>query len=297
MELEFVKINPAGNMTVIILTPLPRSTYADVARLIMAPGSLGAEQVGFSEVAERPGSMGRLHMMGGEFCGNASRAFGAFLALHSQTEQIPIEVSGHCGVLEIEVKFGPDGRPSWASSPVPLPKSVRTLPGFGGSARLIEFAGISHAVIWGETPSEGAYRRIAETHFADDCAAFGVMFVEGEADDALEAAGGEVQMVPIVGVRDSRSLVWEGSCASGSVAVACAVAHLRGGKMGDLKVKQPGGTLIARLEWSDGITGAEIGGPVLVVARGTVWLENSNTEGTRDEDNRNSRGHGLALEP
>ena len=48
---------------------------AELARQAMRPDSLGAEQAGFVSVEER-----RLRMAGGEFCVNATRAFGALLA-------------------------------------------------------------------------------------------------------------------------------------------------------------------------------------------------------------------------
>lgn len=47
MELQFVKFNPSGNTTVLILDPLSREQYPEIAAKIMADTCLSAEQVGF----------------------------------------------------------------------------------------------------------------------------------------------------------------------------------------------------------------------------------------------------------
>ncbi len=80
MELDFIKMNPCGNTTVLIRTSLPRARYGSIAAQIMQSTCLCAEQVGFIEPPQQEGALARLHMMGGEFCGNASRSFAAWLA-------------------------------------------------------------------------------------------------------------------------------------------------------------------------------------------------------------------------
>ena len=68
--LDFSKWSPGGNTTLFF-----PAAGLDAARQAMRPDSLGAEQAGFVAVDER-----RLRMAGGEFCVNATRAFGALLA-------------------------------------------------------------------------------------------------------------------------------------------------------------------------------------------------------------------------
>ena len=74
--LDFSKWSPGGNTTLFFpVAGLDAARQAELARQAMRPDSLGAEQAGFVSVEER-----RLRMAGGEFCVNATRAFGALLA-------------------------------------------------------------------------------------------------------------------------------------------------------------------------------------------------------------------------
>ena len=83
MKLQFVKLDPTGNTTILVSTPVPRADQPRVAELLMADENLCAEQVGFIEAPTLPGACARLQMAGGEFCGNDSMSLGALLALRS----------------------------------------------------------------------------------------------------------------------------------------------------------------------------------------------------------------------
>src|SRR3712207_235334 len=80
MKIEFVKINPVENMTILVKSSLPRLKYPILSQKMMRYSHLYAEQVGFMEGKH-------LQMMGGEFCGNASRSFAAYLAFCDETFQ------------------------------------------------------------------------------------------------------------------------------------------------------------------------------------------------------------------
>ena len=70
-------------------------------------------------------------------------------------------------------------------------------------------------------------------------------------------------MTPLVKVIDTNSLVWEGSCGSGSV--ACAVAQSEGMENGGFSCEyiQPAGVVRASVERRSGkVCGASIGGRV-----------------------------------
>ncbi|MCL2320286.1 MAG: hypothetical protein FWC45_09390, partial [Treponema sp.] len=80
--------DPAKNITVFILEPVetPAERRA-LAMAILADTRLRAEQVGFvtppSSGKAAPGTgapLWRLDMAGGEFCGNAARSFGLYVA-------------------------------------------------------------------------------------------------------------------------------------------------------------------------------------------------------------------------
>ena len=79
MELNILRADPAGNITVFVLDPVEKAQRAAIAEKIMAIPALKAEQVGYACTAE-DNVDGHMEMMGGEFCGNATRAYGMYIA-------------------------------------------------------------------------------------------------------------------------------------------------------------------------------------------------------------------------
>ena len=77
MRIKVRVADPAGNITVFVTTPVEREKYPAIARQLLAREELKGEQVGFIEKTDQ-GDF-RMEMMGGEFCGNASRSFGYLL--------------------------------------------------------------------------------------------------------------------------------------------------------------------------------------------------------------------------
>ena len=75
MELNILRADPAGNITVFVLDPVEKAQRAAIAEKIMAIPALKAEQVGYACTAEDDVD-GHMEMMGGEFCGNALRCAG-----------------------------------------------------------------------------------------------------------------------------------------------------------------------------------------------------------------------------
>ena len=84
MQLEFVKVNPVENMTVFILDEVEKSKHIEIAKKLMDYSNLYAEQVGFVEKmkSEDDNIAVRLQMMGGEFCGNATRSLAALFVYY-----------------------------------------------------------------------------------------------------------------------------------------------------------------------------------------------------------------------
>ena len=80
MELSFQLADPAGNVTLLVTTPVPREDYATLAARLLSIPELHAEQVGFLAPPQGEGVI-RLEMMGGEFCGNALRCAGLYYAV------------------------------------------------------------------------------------------------------------------------------------------------------------------------------------------------------------------------
>jgi histidine racemase len=278
LELNFVKINPSGNTTVLILDPLPRDLYVRVASKVMKATSLSAEQVGFIEPATIPGALGRLQMMGGEFCGNASRGFAAWLTDQRNPGirfgrgavkvSVPIELSGYNGLLKAAVVTDTSRKHTYTVTlSMPLPQWIRqrSSEDAGRPYTLVGFEGIVHAVLWNQSPSQGQFDSIrgeVEKELGEvDC--LGAMFYQEDIQF----------LTPVVYVRSVGSLVWESSCGSGSVAVAAALAAREKKSVEGLTLSQPGGIIQTRVTWRDQAMEASISGDVAIEAVGVVYIE------------------------
>ena len=246
MKLKIIRANPAGNITVFVLSAVPDGQRAEIAKAILAKRELAAEQVAF-----RTGE-NRIDMAGGEFCGNASRSFGMLLAaergLRGKAE-LAIEISGCDGLVRVSV----DTESSEASADMPLPKSVSERMVGNVHGTLVNLGGIAHFVTEEAQPELAFFRR-AESLFDEfpGVEAYGVIFLE---------KGGS-RIVPLIRVPAADSLVWEGSCGSGSV--ACAVARSVGieGEYAERYI-QPAGSIIASVIRRNGrIERARIGGRI-----------------------------------
>ena len=80
MKLEFAKLSPTRNMTLIVTSPVAREEQPAVAEKLMAYGSVFAEQVGFLEEPCLPGVRARLLMLFAQQ--TYEKAFLAVLFLH-----------------------------------------------------------------------------------------------------------------------------------------------------------------------------------------------------------------------
>jgi hypothetical protein len=80
---SFSKLIPGGNPTIILHEPaLSPAALAALSSRLMQPLHIGGEQVGalYCPDTDKPSSLPRLRMMGGEFCVNATRAAALLLA-------------------------------------------------------------------------------------------------------------------------------------------------------------------------------------------------------------------------
>ena len=250
MNISYTKIDPSGNITLIVDSFVPREDQSRFATLLMERDP-EAEQVGFLEVPEDPCCAVRLQMMGGEFCGNATRAYGMYIAQQKGgLSSVRLRVSGcdHAVTAQVDLKSGT------ARAEMPCPRSVKRVTVNGHEGTLVDLTGIAHFVVEGVEPSEGFFRA-AESIFSgiaglDAC---GVIFLDAE----------KRSMIPLVKVIETGSLVWEGSCGSGSV--ACAVAQSEQMENGGFSCDyiQPAGVVRASVERQGGkVVAAHIGGKV-----------------------------------
>ena len=244
MKLTVVRANPAGNITLFVRTSVDRAQYGAVGEKLLALPSLSGEQVGFLC------GDGRLEMAGGEFCGNATRAFGLLTAKERNLTgkcHLTLSVSG----CEKPVGVDVDIEAGTARAEMPLPQFVRAETVGGVHGTLVHLGGIAHLVADGVTPSEAFFAE-AEPLFLSLGAldAYGVIFLDG------------ARMTPLVKVPATKAFVWEGSCGSGSLAAAIAQSAGTDGVF-ERDYIQPAGTIRVTVERCGGeVTSAYIGGRV-----------------------------------
>lgn len=244
MNISYTKIDPSGNITLIVGSPVPRSEQSRVAAELMARDP-EAEQVGFLEAPSDPCCSVRLQMMGGEFCGNATLSAAAVITrqLDMDGADMLIEVSGAPEPVKVS---GTAPAPDVFNGEVamPLPESISEcsfLDGFDCyTLPLVRFPGICHAIL----PAGALSREKAERLIGPWCRqiradALGLMFFDRE----------KSALTPLVYVGSTGTAVWEGSCASGTSAVAAYLAEIDG-EYARVRLAQPRGTLSAAASYS-----------------------------------------------
>ena len=234
MKLTFQRLDPAGNITLLVMTPVPREDYQTIAAKLLSIRELDAEQVGFL-VPPQSGGVTRLEMMGGEFCGNALRCAGLHYAASQgfrRSRTFPVEISGCDTPLSVQV----NPLTGQVAAEMPLPREILPCQLFGQPAKAVSIPGILHAISQLEhlPPEEEVRQALQDLTATHDSPAAGVMFWQYR----------KQEMVPAVYVRDTDSLFYERSCASGSTAVA-AWSALNARKDGQhkLNIRQPGGII------------------------------------------------------
>ncbi len=261
MKLRVVRADPSGNITLFVLDPVAEAERAAVAARLMARRDLAAEQVGFV-CPPRMGGDGRMEMMGGEFCGNAARAYGMLLARErgvSGKARFLVETSGCDQIVAVDA----DVSAGTARAELPLPRFVRRAKTAELRGTLVHLGGIAHLVV--NAPPDEALFACAEAIFArePECAgldACGVIFLH------------DGRMTPLVKVAATGTLVWEGSCGSGTLAAALAGSADMTDGVFACDYVQPRGTVRAEVERKGGaVVSAHIGGTVTL--GGVLTLE------------------------
>ena len=243
--LNIVKADPAGNITIFVLNgqELDAAGRVKAAKTLLADKELRAEQAGFVSAPAEEDGLWRLTMMGGEFCGNAARAFALLVARRkgfSGRQAFTVGVSGAARPVNVDVDC--DSGDAAAAIPPPVPGGL----GFDGKTLPVyRFDGISHVIVENAAPEKNTFFKVKalfEARFGRPDA-LGVMFYDSVKDF----------MRPAVYVYPSESLVFESSCGSGSAALACHSLSKMDGMDAVIPVKQPGGVITARVVTEDGL--------------------------------------------
>lgn len=249
MRIRYIPADPAGNLTALTLTQVRPEERAVVAAQMMARCPEGFEQVGFIGEDAAKAALPRLDMMGGEFCGNAARAFACWVDRQrgGGESSLSISISGACQPVAVEL----DAAYGKAYAQMPIPIGLEKIRVMGRTVPVVHMEGIDHALMTDCAPSQELAQAVWEAMPAQD--AQGVMFIQN------------TTMTPLVYVAATGTRVWESSCGSGTVALAWYLARkLADGEHG-FAFDEPGGRLEARVTM-------RMGRAVRIVMGGSVFL-------------------------
>ena len=278
-EIDYAVMDPTGNITILVETPVPEASQPFVAEQLMKLEP-EAEQVGFlalppadAERASVPGAADggedqaaditprlSLRMAGGEFCGNASMSAAVYARIREQEngtaeagrKDILLKVSGAEKPVRIIVETAASAEEALYRGAVEMPRplgisEVKLAAGEKAvSIPAVEFEGITHLIIpsGGEGEQAENYDLIFRNAEALAPRWCGILGAEALGLMFLDAAAGA--MKPLVYVPAAGTLVWENSCASGTTAVGAYFSERFPGSSGmpaPLRLRQPGGTL------------------------------------------------------
>ncbi len=236
MTVDFYLLNPAGNITLLVETPVEKRDYKAIADRLMA----------LNPKAEQTGFIGRdengyfLNMAGGEFCGNASMSAAAVFAQKQgikpgEKTDIVLNVSGAEKPVNVTVSADENGSFQGVAE-MPVAKSVTSrkfrFEDEEYALPVVEFNGISHIIFEGSMNKDDAEKAIVEWCDSLGAGCLGIMFADYE----------NGILTPLVYAKDAGTLFWESSCASGTTAAGIYLAEKAGGDV-DISLSQPGGIL------------------------------------------------------
>lgn len=278
MIIKYFKCDPGGNITALVSTKVDHKQIILISRAIMEKDS-EIEQVGFIGMPIYfPNADGRIHMMGGEFCGNASRCFAWLLAKQGKGKSeeddliLNIESSGtdrllnskidKQGKIRIEMPIKKD----WDNiRPIEIMISEnQKIP-----ARIVSMDGITHVLVE-DCPAllknKNEAERIMENLDLLGMDACGVIYYS-------KIDNNHFSIKPFVWVKDTQTLIEETACSSGTIALA--QAESKNQKIGlNLRVIQPSKKeLEASIEMNNsGFTRAVISGKVEILGEFSLSL-------------------------
>lgn len=238
---QYVTLDPTGNITCLVLEHVDPEDEKELTRRLLQE----CEQVAYLEPATLPDSGATVRLMGGEFCGNAAMAAAAWLMRcclnPGEEKDVPLQVSGTEGIIRCRIKALDDGFEGTVQMPGIREVTDMT---YGGIAlKAVRMEGIIHLVYEGapleQAVAESLLKAIAAT-------------LPDEAAGLIRWNRETGEMIPLVYVRGSGSLVWEHGCGSGSAAVGALEALRQGEGTASTAITQPGGVIRVTAEAADG---------------------------------------------
>ncbi len=268
-KVRYVRLDPEGNITCLVLSRVLPEERERVTAALMDR----CEQVGYLVPPASGEAAAGLQMMGGEFCGNAAMATAAWLAAGkgpdcAEEQELLLEVSG--AEKPVACRVRKEGRNWRASVEMPLPLGTEPCQILGERLEAVHLPGMVHLIRRGEDLSreraEQMLRAAAEI-FPEPAA--GLLQWQAEETEGKALCGAQRaetlsgRLIPLIWVRESRTLVWETACGSGTAAAACLESIRRGASLA-VSVQQPGGgQLQAEILWGpEGIRRVTLSGRI-----------------------------------
>lgn len=239
--------NPSGNPTIFVLDFFEEEDYARVAAKLFSLEKFKAEKIAFAAKSPPAGCDGAIKLAGHEFSGNATRAFGLYIAKQmgiSGEGVVNISVSGCESPVPVKVNT----KTGQARAIMPLPISVEKIdcPIFSllHDKNIFNFDGIMHIVLKDISADERTFDRIKDFIIDNyNPLALGVMFYDTKFKS----------FVPAVFVREVDTVIFEGSCASGAVAVSHTLCQNKADGTYHFHLLQPADALDVTVEKEDGV--------------------------------------------
>ncbi|RUT35797.1 diaminopimelate epimerase [Paenibacillus zeisoli] len=280
-EIDFVKVNPTQNMTILVISSHPMDESIPIASRLMSYDSVHAEQVGFIRKPSKQGADAKLHMAAGEFCGNACMAASTYLAIEKGVQpdtklDILLESSGSDHLIACQVSKVNDQYACQVTMPLPNQIVQRSIQYEGEdlSIAIVKYDNFFHIVIEVELFSpacrkraEGLARLLGITLGSN---LIGVMLFEPKSN----------MMAPLIYLPDLDSMVWEKGCGSGTASVGAYLSWKKKSAV-TVRIAQPGGTILVNAEYSQHkVTNLIVEGMVGIVAKGKAYIEMGGCEGS-----------------
>lgn len=276
-ELEFIKISPTENMTILVKTAVPIEQQLEIGKKLMQTNSIGAEQVGFLMTPSHEKTRYALRMMAGEFCRNATLSLGAYVmreqipeAEIDETQIVELEIYGRSELISCEIQKKERGYMGKIAMPLPISVAEREFEWQGKKYELpvVEFEGITHILLinfdFGEATEGEVEKIVAEMakEWAEEMPmAYGILLFE-KATKTLK---------PFVTVKGG-SAVWEHGCGSGTTAIGAYYAKTLSGSL-SLSIRQKGGIMGIDVVCVDGaLKELYLKGNILIVGEGVAYL-------------------------
>lgn len=256
---HYVILNPTGNLTALVLDPVTPEEETFLTKELLKI----SEQVAYLESPSLPSAEAAIRLMGGEFCGNAAMASAAWILRNALTEgnekTILLQVSGVDQPVSCHIKkTGGCFQGTVLMPSVQIPHRIILA---GRSFTAVHMKGILHLI------HEDALVDKAE---AENLLRDIVSSLPDEAIGLLHWNRTLNELIPLVFVRGSNSMIWEHGCGSGSAAIGVYEAFLHGDGVTETVINQPGGTITTDVVIKNGIV-------LSVSITGLIQIENEET--------------------